>query len=58
MRSVVEGVIPFEGEEEEEWNEERKGQVWLLEKGRLGVLKGGVGEYEKIAGKGVGKIGF
>jgi ATP-binding cassette subfamily F protein 3 len=54
MRTVVEGENPFnEGEEETEWNGERRGNVFLLEKGQLKMLQGGVTAYEKRALKAV-----
>jgi ATPase subunit of ABC transporter with duplicated ATPase domains len=54
MRSVVEGENPFnDGEEEMNWNDERKGNVFLLEKGQLKMLQGGVAAYEKRAFKSV-----
>jgi ATP-binding cassette subfamily F protein 3 len=56
MRSVVEGENPFDEEEEVEWDEERKGDVFLLEKGQLRLLQGGVAAYEKRALKAVKRI--
>lgn len=57
MRSVVEGERPFGDEEDDgDWNEERKGDVWIVEKGRLSRLQGGVAEYVKKAAKAVKKI--
>ena len=54
MRTVVEGEDPYGGDEGDgdhsgDWNEEHKGQVWLLEKGRMRVMEGGVTEWEKRA---------
>lgn len=57
MRSVVEGQNPFDEEEEDgddvDWNEEKKGDVWLLEKGVFSMVEGGVGVWEKKALKSV-----
>ena len=57
MRAVVEGEDPIDEDEGErgggdhggDWNDERKGPVWLLEKGRMRILAGGVAEWEKRA---------
>lgn len=55
MRTVVEGENPYDEDEEGEWNEEMKGDVWLLEKGRMRVIAGGVGAWEKKALRKKGK---
>jgi len=58
MRAVVQGEDPFDddGEDDGEWNEDRKGDVFLLEKGRLAALPGGVEAYEAKAMKAVRKM--
>jgi ATP-binding cassette subfamily F protein 3 len=63
VRAVVEGVNPVEDQEDEDgqgsgWDEEKKGAVWVLEKGRLKVVEGGTEEWERKIEKRLAKMGI
>ena len=54
VRAVVEGAAPL-GDADSDWDDERAGDVWMLENGRLAALPGGVAEYAKRAAREVRK---
>ncbi|CCX07847.1 Similar to ATP-binding cassette sub-family F member 3; acc. no. Q66H39 [Pyronema omphalodes CBS 100304] len=63
VRAVVEGVNPAEDQEDEDgqgsgWDEEKKGAVWVLEKGKLKVVEGGTEEWERKIEKRLAKMGI